>query len=148
MTPKQRGELVEKEKACWNCLDWCHGGIVCKTWTKYKCQVQVGSNPCNWVHHRLLHDSGVAYCHLAKSKFGDSHALFEIQYISPESTNTTARVLPSSLTPTLSNRASQASPYPTGSLLPGTSPRSEIRPLTSSRSKTMMVWITSWRLWA
>ncbi len=92
MTPKQRGEIVEKEKACWSCLDWRHEGKDCKA-KKWKCQVQVGSNTFNGVHHRLLHDSGVAYCHLTKSKFGDSLTLFEIQYIWPESTNTPANTL-------------------------------------------------------
>ena len=58
MTPKQRGEMLEKEKGCWRCLDWIHDGKDGK-W-RQKCGVLVGSNRCQVDHHRLIHDSGVA----------------------------------------------------------------------------------------
>ena len=74
MTPKLRGELIEK-KACWSCLDWLHTGSDCPHKERKKCTVQIGSGTCDGVHEKLLHGSGVAYCHLTKPTLG-MHTLF------------------------------------------------------------------------
>ena len=63
MAPKDRGELVEKLKACYKCTCWKHQGATCYTRSKSNCNVLSSGAACGGVHHRLLHGSGVAYCH-------------------------------------------------------------------------------------
>ena len=46
MTPKQRGEAVEKSKGCWKCLDWIHGGDDCPVPNEGQDQVRCAGWDC------------------------------------------------------------------------------------------------------
>ena len=60
---KDRGEIIEKSKACYKCTGWSHQGDACFFKTKSNCSVVTGGKACGGVHHKLLHGSGVAFCH-------------------------------------------------------------------------------------
>ena len=62
-TAKERGEIVEKAKACYKCTGWFHQGDACFIKTRSNCSVVAGGKACGGVHHKLLHGSGVAFCH-------------------------------------------------------------------------------------
>ena len=72
MTPKDRGELVERLKACYKCTCWKHQGNQCFIRSKSNCNVVSGNSACGGVHHRLLHGSGVAFCHKVTIKAASS----------------------------------------------------------------------------
>ena len=63
MTSRERGELVERIKACYKCTSWQHQGDACYSRSKSTCNVVSGGSACGGVHHKLLHGSGVAFCH-------------------------------------------------------------------------------------
>ena len=54
---------MEKLKACYKCTCWKHQGATCYTRSKSNCNVLSAGTACGGVHHKLLHGSGVAYCH-------------------------------------------------------------------------------------
>ena len=60
---KERGELIEKLKGCYKCTGWSHLGEACFIKSKTNCTVVAGGQACAGVHHKLLHGSGVAFCH-------------------------------------------------------------------------------------
>ena len=66
ISPKERGEIVEKNKICWSCFNWLYKGKDCMFKDRKKCDMNTGGVSCNGVHHTLLHDSGVAYYHIKK----------------------------------------------------------------------------------
>ena len=63
MLPKERGELVEKLKACYKCTCFKHQGEACFTRSKSNCSVVSAGAACGGIHHKMLHGSGVAFCH-------------------------------------------------------------------------------------
>ena len=62
-TVKERGDLIEKLKGCYKCTGWLHGGEACFSRDKTNCTVVTGGKACAGLHHKLLHGSGVAFCH-------------------------------------------------------------------------------------
>ena len=62
-TPRERGELVERIKACYKCTNWKHEGDACYTKNKSNYTAVTAGTACAGVHHKLLHGSGVAFCH-------------------------------------------------------------------------------------
>ena len=58
---KDRGELIEKLKGCYKCTSWKHLGDQC--FIKKNCTDKTGGTTCAGAHHKLLHGSGVAFCH-------------------------------------------------------------------------------------
>ena len=75
-SPNERWKIVEKAKACYVCLDYKHEADE-GFWKKSRgCGEQTGTDTCGVPHHKLLHDSRVAYCHNAQAT---SHVLFEVQ---------------------------------------------------------------------
>ena len=94
LTPNARGQLIQEIKGCWSCLDWLHSGDDCRMKNKPKCDVSVGPTTCNGVHHKLLHDTGVAYCHLTQPKnLSETYVLFDIQQIDPVASTIPANTL-------------------------------------------------------
>ena len=73
MNPRERGELVEKLKACYKCLCWKHQGDACFTKSKSNCNIVTSGTACGGIHHRLLHGSGVAFCHKVSIKVANTH---------------------------------------------------------------------------
>ena len=67
-TPRERGELLEKLKGCYKCLSWKHKGDSCYTKSKSNCTVTTSGTACAGIHHKLLHGSGVAFCHKVQIK--------------------------------------------------------------------------------
>ena len=72
MTTRERGELVERLKACYKCTSWQHQGDACYSRGKSSCNVVSGGSVCGGVHNKLLHGSGVAFCHKTSVKFARS----------------------------------------------------------------------------
>ena len=68
MSPKERGELVERLKACYKCTCWKHQGAACFNRSRSNCSVTSNGNACGGVHNKLLHGSGVAFCHKVEVK--------------------------------------------------------------------------------
>ena len=66
--PRERGELLEKLKGCYKCLSWKHKGDSCYTKSKSNCTVTTSGTACAGIHHKLLHGSGVAFCHKVQIK--------------------------------------------------------------------------------
>ena len=62
-SPKDRGELLEKLKGCFKCTSWKNMGDACFIKSKSNCTVTAGGSACSGIHHKLLHGSGVAFCH-------------------------------------------------------------------------------------
>ena len=62
-SPRERGELVERIKGCYRCTSLKHQGDGCYSKNKTSCNVVTGGTACAGVHHRLLHGTGVAFCH-------------------------------------------------------------------------------------
>ena len=60
---KERGELIEKIKGCYKCTSYKHLGESCFTRRKNNCSVMSAGIACSGAHHKLLHGSGVAFCH-------------------------------------------------------------------------------------
>ena len=60
---KDRGELIEKLKGCYKCTSWKHVGDQCFIKNKKNCTDKTGGTTCAGAHHKLLHGSGVAFCH-------------------------------------------------------------------------------------
>ena len=60
---RERGELIEKIKGCYKCTSWRHLGDSCFIKSKSNCTDTTGGVSCNGAHHKLLHGSGVAFCH-------------------------------------------------------------------------------------
>jgi len=63
MSSRERGELIERLKGCYRCTSWQHQGDNCYTRSKSTCSVVTAGFTCGGVHHKLLHGSGVAFCH-------------------------------------------------------------------------------------
>ena len=62
-----RGQVVENNKCCYSCLSWKHEAKSCYQKLRVKCSERsVSGSSCGGDHHRLLHGSGVAYCHHTK----------------------------------------------------------------------------------
>ena len=78
MTVQERGLLIEKMNGCYSCLDPRHTSEKCYT-HKIGCDEKIGLDLCGSVHNKLLHNSGVAYCHTTSAIFSDTNVLFEIQ---------------------------------------------------------------------
>ena len=62
-SPRERGELLEQIKGCYKCTSWKHLGDACFSKNKSNCTVVSAGSACAGVHHKLLHGSGVAFCH-------------------------------------------------------------------------------------
>ena len=92
MTVQERGQLIEKLTGCYICLDPKHTGDCCRS-RKVSCDVKVGLKPCDGGHNKLLHNSGIAYCHTTAATFSDSNVLFEIQELDLPEVNMSAVVL-------------------------------------------------------
>ena len=60
---KKRGELIDKLKGCYKCTSWKHVGDQCFIKNKKNCTDKTGGTTCAGAHHKLLHGSGVAFCH-------------------------------------------------------------------------------------
>ena len=63
MSPRECGELIEMLKGCYICTAWQHQGDKCYTRTRSSCNVVSAGVACGGAHHKLLHGSGVAFCH-------------------------------------------------------------------------------------
>ena len=63
MSARERGKLIERLKGCYRCTSWQHQGDNCYTRSKSTCSVVTAGVTCGGVHHKLLHGSGVAFCH-------------------------------------------------------------------------------------
>ena len=72
MNSRERGQLVEKLKACYKCLCWKHQGEACYTRSRSNCNVQSSGSACGGIHHKLLHGSGVAFCHKVDVKIAST----------------------------------------------------------------------------
>ena len=57
MNPKERGQLVEKLKACYKCTCWKHQGDSCFLRSRSNCNIQSSGMACGGIHHKLLHGS-------------------------------------------------------------------------------------------
>ena len=67
MTPKERGTLLEKLKACPRCTSWSHNKQNCPL-KPTSCSVDLPNNTkCGKDHSYLVHDSGIIYCNAVKS---------------------------------------------------------------------------------
>ena len=67
MSPKERGTLLEKLKACSRCTSWRHSRQSCPS-PPTKCSTaKSDGTKCDKDHSYLVHDSGVAYCGVTKS---------------------------------------------------------------------------------
>ena len=67
MSPKDRGILLEKLKACSRCTSWRHSKQNCPG-QPAKCSADKPDNSkCGKDHSYLVHDSGIAYCNVARS---------------------------------------------------------------------------------
>ena len=62
-TPKERGELIEKIKGCYKCTSFKHKGNGCYIRKTDNCTVTTGGVACAGAHNKLLHGSGIAFCH-------------------------------------------------------------------------------------
>ena len=62
-TARERGELMERIKGCYRCTSWKHLGNNCLLKGKTTCSVVTAGSACSGQHHKLLHGSGVAFCH-------------------------------------------------------------------------------------
>ena len=74
-TSRERGELIESLKGCYKCTGWLHNADGCFNKRKGGCEVMSGGKSCGGVHHRLLHGSGVAFCHRAEIQAVDGGAI-------------------------------------------------------------------------
>ena len=74
MTARERGELVERLNCCYKCTSWLHQGDTCYTRSKSNCNVMSGGSACGGVHHKMLHGSGVAFCHKILVQVANSKA--------------------------------------------------------------------------
>ena len=61
MNKKQRGEILEKFKACVRCTSWAHKKTDC-TMKPFICTEQIDAVQCRKDHSRLVCNSGIAYC--------------------------------------------------------------------------------------
>ena len=58
MTPKERWEIVEEQKACFSCLKQSKGHTVSNCMRKRECQEKNSDGSvCKKLHHKLLHDN-------------------------------------------------------------------------------------------
>ena len=71
---RQRGELIEQLNGCYKCTSWKHTGDACFTKKKTNCTVVTAGSACAGVHHKLLHGSGVAFCHHVKVEVAKVHS--------------------------------------------------------------------------
>ena len=55
--------MIEKLKGCYKCTNWRHLGDACFIKSKTNCTDVTGGVTCSGAHHKLLHGSGVAFCH-------------------------------------------------------------------------------------
>ena len=62
-TVRERGELMERIQGCYKCTSWKHKGDACYLKSRANCTVVTAGSACSGVHHKLLHGSGVAFCH-------------------------------------------------------------------------------------
>ena len=94
-TAPERGSCVESIKACYVCLDSKYEGKDCCQKSRRKCSETVNGNPCGGNHHKLLHDCGVAYCHMTKIEkpFGAGNIIFEVEEVDMPGLGTPAPVL-------------------------------------------------------
>ena len=67
MTEQERGQTVEKFKACARCLSWNHkrDSKDCKA-PKNSCRCPKDSSTCGGDHHTMVCKSGVVYCNTVK----------------------------------------------------------------------------------
>jgi len=72
MSTRERGELVERLKSCYKCTSWQHQGDACYSRPKSTCNVMSGGSACGGVHHKMLHGSGVAFCHKSFMKVANA----------------------------------------------------------------------------
>ena len=93
-SPKERGELLEKVKGCYVCLDYKHKGEDFRIKNK-TCDVTVGTGKCGGPHNKLLHNSGVVYCHATVSDaiVGAQKVLFDIQQLDLPGVTTSSNVV-------------------------------------------------------
>ena len=67
MSVKERGTLLEKFKGCVRCTSWRHSKSNCPS-QPAKCSTEkTDGSKCGKDHSYLVHDSGVAYCNVARS---------------------------------------------------------------------------------
>ena len=72
MNPKERGNLLGKLKACPRCTSWRHTRQSCPG-QPVKCSADnINGSKCGKDHSYMVHDSGVAYCNLARSSLSSS----------------------------------------------------------------------------
>ena len=61
MTPKARGEALERSSACVRCTSWTHQRDACPV-SIVSCKEQIDGSQCGRDHSKLVCQSGVAYC--------------------------------------------------------------------------------------
>ena len=74
MSPKERGELVERLKACYKCTCWKHQGAACFNRSRSNCSVTSNGSVCGGVHNKLLHGSGISFCHKVEVKVANVYS--------------------------------------------------------------------------
>ena len=75
---RERGELVERLKACYKCTNWKHQGDSCFMKNKSNCTVVTSGTACAGTHHKLLHGSGIAFCHKIHVKVASAASIVEL----------------------------------------------------------------------
>jgi len=73
-SPRERGELIERLNGCYKCTGWKHLGDACFLKKKSNCTVVTSGTACSGVHHKLLHGSGVAFCHNIRVKVANTQS--------------------------------------------------------------------------
>ena len=66
MSSKQRGEAIEKVSGCPRCTSWAHDKAQCSTQV-IDCKEIINGSQCHRDHSRVVCNSGIAYCLMAKS---------------------------------------------------------------------------------
>ena len=66
MTTQQRGEFLEQVQGCSRCTSWGHTKPEC-TMAEIDCTETINGSRCHIDHSRLVCNSGVAYCMVARS---------------------------------------------------------------------------------
>ena len=85
---KERGELVEKLKGCYKCTSFKHSADGCFIRGKTNCKVMTGGTACSGAHHKMLHGSGVAFCHKVSVTAVNAHTIADNAGVSSDDLET------------------------------------------------------------